>query len=90
MKEENRKKAPASHANRVFRASDVNNGVVDVEEKMLNEKEWVSEWEREKGRETVFKCQNLCSRKKITNTIIKKVFEMISNNFNPRLLSEIL
>lgn len=34
MKEGNWKKAPASHAKRVFQAPDVNNGVVDVEEKM--------------------------------------------------------
>jgi len=37
MKEGNRKKASASHAKRVFQAPDVNNGVLDVEEKMLNE-----------------------------------------------------
>lgn len=37
MKERNGKKAPASHAKRVFQAPDVNNGVVNVEEKMPNE-----------------------------------------------------
>jgi hypothetical protein len=36
MKERNEKKAPASHAKRVFQAPDVNNG---VEEKMPNERE---------------------------------------------------
>lgn len=34
-----KKKAPASHAKRVFQAPDVNNGVVDVEEKMSNKRE---------------------------------------------------
>jgi len=33
MKERNVEKAPASHAKRVFQAPDVNNGVVNVEEK---------------------------------------------------------
>lgn len=39
MKEGNRKKALASHAERVFQAPDVNNGVVDVEKKILKVRE---------------------------------------------------
>lgn len=37
MKERKEKKAPASYAKRVFQAPDVNNGVVNVKEKMPNE-----------------------------------------------------
>lgn len=63
MKERTGKKAPRSHAKRVFQALDVNNSVLNVEEKIPNDRE----------RKTAYSDVSICNlNKKITNTVMKK------------------